>query len=185
MINFNLRSECLPVEPYCDVDDLPLPADCSGLFLAVDEGDVLDRVLAHVRQSPKACAVLAISEQPELKSVVRAMRSGASDYLSWPTSLDDLVSAIEAAGKNVRLRSKSGQKEAEPRRLFNKLSKRELEVLQAVSLGWTSKEIGTMLGISSRTVEIHRANCLNKLDASNSSEAVRVYLDATAEPQVN
>jgi two-component system response regulator FixJ len=184
-INFDLRLNSLPAEPYCDVSELPVPEDCSGLFLAVDEGDVLDRVLAHVRQPPMPCAVLAIAEQPKLKSVVRAIRSGATDYLDWSTSLHDLVLAIEAAGRNVGLRRNSGQKGAEARRLCSKPSSRERQVLHAVSLGWNSKEIGAAFGISGRTVEIYRANFLIKLNAINSVAAVRVFIDATSVSQLN
>lgn len=179
-INAKLYGNELHVEPRSSVSDLPAPGKCEGIFLAVDEADVIESLMDHLQCAPKSCAVVALSEEPQLKSVVRAMRAGVTDYISWPSPKEMILPAIEAANRVVRLRDRVDRGEARARLLVSKLTKRELEVIHAVSLGWTSKEIASSLGISYRTVEIHRCNALKKMDANNSSEAVRILQAASS-----
>jgi len=59
-----------------------------------------------------------------------------------------------------------------------KLTRREREVLAGVAAGLSNRLIGEKLAISPRTVEIHRANMLNKMGASHTSEAIRIAIEA-------
>lgn len=167
------------IEPRSCVRDLPAPSRCGGIFLVADDGDMVENLMDHLGNSRRPCAVVAMAETPELPSVVKAIKAGVLDYLSLPLKKSDLFSAITAA-KNLVESSDTGEhSEARARELVRNLTKRESEVIHAVSLGWTSREIGASLGISPRTVEIHRGNALKKLRARNSSEAVRVLHDAS------
>lgn len=158
---------------------LPRASRCGGVYLAFDEADTLDDLLRHLVDSPNSCAVIALSEEIDVSSVVKAIRAGVSDYIRWPASEARLDKAIQAAEQQVSLRSEVVNLETKAKLLVEKLSKREHEVIHGVSAGWTSRKIGSLLGISARTVEIHRGNALKKLNARNSYEAVRIFYDAS------
>jgi FixJ family two-component response regulator len=68
--------------------------------------------------------------------------------------------------------------EAEAKQLIKQLTPREREILSGVIHGLSNQQIGEALGISARTVEIHRANMIKKLGAKNSAAAVKIALDA-------
>ena len=69
-------------------------------------------------------------------------------------------------------------REARARSRLNRLTRREREVLAAVADGMSNRRIGEHLAISPRTVEIHRANMLNKIGASHTNEAIRIAIEA-------
>ena len=86
-------------------------------------------------------------------------------------SLERLEDNAEGLG-NARMR------EAVARGRIEKLTEREREVLDCVASGLSNRKIGEKLEISPRTVEIHRANMLNKLGANHTSEAIRIAIEA-------
>jgi FixJ family two-component response regulator len=177
-------SKGVSVESHSSVRELPAPRRCSGIFLVADDKDNVESVMDHLGASLLPCAVLAISDAPNIPSVVKAVKAGVTDYLSWPLSEEALLPAISAATRLVSLRNEVDRDQSRARLLVSKLTKRELEVIHAVSLGWTSREIAESLAISHRTVEIHRQHAIGKLDARNSSEAVRVLHHASNRPGV-
>jgi FixJ family two-component response regulator len=81
------------------------------------------------------------------------------------------INQTEVAG-NTKLR------EVMARSRLDRLTKREREVLDGVASGLSNRLIGEKLAISPRTVEIHRANMLNKLGANHTSEAIRIAIEA-------
>jgi FixJ family two-component response regulator len=97
--------------------------------------------------------------------VVKAVLAGALDYLEWPCDTAKIMTAIalaeSAAGSIGSLRLR----EARARSRVQKLTRREREVLEGVADGLSNRLIGEKLRISPRTVEIHRANMLNKMGA--------------------
>lgn len=117
--------------------------------------------------------VTAMGERADVR---RGMSAGADDYLTKPFSADELLAAV--IGRLYRLetmrlhRTKSAfQKEHAV--LSQQISAREREVLQLVGHGTTSKEIAERLGISIRTVEVHRSHLMKKLDAANAASLSR------------
>ena len=70
-------------------------------------------------------------------------------------------------------------REARARSRVQKLTRREREVLTGVAAGLSNRLIGEKLSISPRTVEIHRANMLNKMGANHTSEAIRIAIEAS------
>jgi len=101
--------------------------------------------------------------------VRRGMSAGADDYLPKPFSADELLSAVTGRIlRHVMINSHHGKSAFQKERvILQKITKRELEVLLMVGQGATSREIAECLGCSLKTVEVHRANLMNKLDASN------------------
>lgn len=122
--------------------------------------------------------VVLISGHGDIGLAVRAMKAGAIDFIEKPFEKADLLAAIEQArahgeGQDQVLRL------AEAARIrLNALTARERDVLDGLVNGHSNKVVAYDLGISPRTVEIHRANLMTKLNVSSLSEALRIAFAA-------
>ena len=126
--------------------------------------------------------IIVITAYGEVRAAVEALKLGAEDFIEKPFEDDALVNAVEAAIKRVRsIRERLQAKEKAERRLAS-LSPREREILSQVASGSPSKVIAHNLGISRRTVEIHRTNILRKVEASNLAELIGLVYLAGSEP---
>lgn len=104
---------------------------------------------------------------------------GALDYLEWPYQPSRIMTAIELAEGAAASIGSLRLREARARSRVQKLTRREREVMEGVADGLSNRMIGERLRISPRTVEIHRANMLNKMGASHTSEAIRIAIEAS------
>ena len=129
--------------------------------------------------------VLALSVSDAAEDVVPVIRAGALGYVTKTIETDELVVAIErvASGDSYfsprlaafALRAFSGQApDAVPADELEALTPREREVLHHLARGYPYKRIGLRLGISARTVEVHKARVLAKMGARNVPELIRV-----------
>jgi FixJ family two-component response regulator len=123
--------------------------------------------------------VIAYTERPATQRVVQAIMAGAIDYLEWPFTVEKLQDVLGSAETTATLIGSLRQREAMARQRLRRLTRREREVLAGVAGGLSNRMIGEMLAISPRTVEIHRANLLNKIGASRTSEAIRIAIEAS------
>lgn len=118
--------------------------------------------------------IVFISRYGDIPTVVRAMKNGATDFLALPADggvlRDRIATALEA---DVARRERRRQL-AELRTRTATLSPRESEVFERVSTGQANKAIAIDLGISERTVEIHRSRVMKKMMANNLAELVRM-----------
>lgn len=119
--------------------------------------------------------VIVITGHADVPLAVRAMKLGAVDLLEKPFRADDLIRAIRRA-----LEFQSGR-ESDPqigeiRARLSTLSPREHDVLQKLVQGLPNKVIAHEMGISPRTVEVHRANLMKKTSAGSLSELLRMVL---------
>lgn len=153
--------------PFCLLLDMYMPGK-SGL-------DILSDLQAQEFHAP----IFMISGQGDIATAVTAIKNGAIDFIEKPFNGKELVAQIEAAIAAMgRLRDDKNPKKL-PRFHFPgraPLTAREREVLSQLTAGASNKEIGIYLGISSRTVEYHRANLMSKLGAKNAVELVRMAL---------
>jgi two-component system response regulator FixJ len=115
----------------------------------------------------------------DVQIAVRAMKAGAVDFVEKPFDDRRLLEAIEAAlarGPSSELRRRASEHAVEQMAL---LSPRERQVLDALVRGHASKTIAHDLGISVRTVEVHRARVLDRLGLRRTAEAIRVAVLAS------
>ena len=131
-------------------------------------------VLKTLRQRGFAVPVIILTGHGDVSTAVTAMKSGATDFLEKPYKKEDLISAIETAFEAIEKgeASLSARQAAEAH--IEALTGREKDVLVGLAKGMTNKTIATDLGISARTVEIHRANLMSKLNADNLSAVLKI-----------
>ena len=127
--------------------------------------------------------VIIMTGHGDVGLAVRAMKAGAVDFIEKPFEKATLLGALEQ-GLNRLRETKTGRtlaREAAVR--LQGLTPREREVLGGLARGLPNKTIAYDLGISPRTVEIHRANLMTKLGVRSLSEALRIAFAAEAKPQ--
>ncbi|MFN3609082.1 MAG: response regulator transcription factor [Hyphomonas sp.] len=122
--------------------------------------------------------VIVLTGHGDVAVAVRAMKAGAVDFVEKPYAKQTLVDALTRAFERLEARRKEDVLADEARSLIEHLTGREKEVLHGLVDGQTNKEIAIALDISPRTVEIHRANVMEKMGASNLSTVLRIAFAA-------
>jgi RNA polymerase sigma factor (sigma-70 family) len=120
--------------------------------------------------------VIVLTGHADVPVAIRAMKQGAYDFLEKPYSDDELLNSVKSALQREREISNAESEKARAARALENLTERENEVMRLVVAGKTNKLIGAQLGISEKTVEIHRARVMEKTGASSLSELVRICL---------
>jgi two-component system response regulator FixJ len=145
-----------------------------NMRLGSDDGiHILKRIKAMFTGTP----VFMLSDAPDVDATVLAMKAGASDVISKPVDTEHFVRAVrEALRKDVHMGALQGGRRPIEVRGFAHLTPREREVLQLVTNGQSNKEAGRELGISPRTIEVHRARVMEKLGARNTADLMRIVL---------
>lgn len=118
--------------------------------------------------------VVVLTGHGDIGTAVRAMRGGAVDFLEKPFSKDRVLQALETGFMQLADHEGQRQREEWGRTEIAKLTEREREVLEGLACGYPNKTIAYDLGISSRTVEVYRANLMEKLGVTNFADALRV-----------
>lgn len=147
-------------EPECLVSDIRMP-EMSGLQLQ-DE----------LRRRGIVLPLVFVTAHGDVPLAVEAMRKGASNFLEKPFGEDALVDAIRAALATAR----NGGAVGAMGECLGKLSPRERQVLDLVVASKPNKIIADILGISIKTVELHRANMMSKLGVRSLPELMKVAL---------
>jgi two-component system response regulator FixJ len=135
-------------------------------------------VQAHLLRINPDLPVIVMTGQGDVQAAVRAMKAGAVDFIEKPYSDDALIAAIESALKGGVRKGRTGDMTAAAA-LIDTLSPRERQVLEALVAGQPNKVIAFDLGISVRTVEVHRARMMDRLGVRQFAEAVRLSVLAT------
>ncbi len=120
--------------------------------------------------------VIFITGHGDVPMAVEAMQKGAFDFVQKPFSEDDLLGRIQAAlAADRRVRDERARR-AEVAARLGRLTAREREVMELVITGKPNKVIAWELGVSQRTVEIHRARVMDKMQARSLADLVRMNL---------
>jgi two-component system, LuxR family, response regulator FixJ len=165
------------VEPFEDLRELARAWPREGIILASDEGDLVRALLTDMAEHGNWLPLVAFAPMPSTPRVVQAVLAGAIDYLEWPFDAVTIRAAIELARSSADGIGNARLREAMARSRIQKLTRRAREVLAGVADGLSNRLIGERLAISPRTVEIHRANMLNKMGANHTSEAIRIAIE--------
>ena len=122
--------------------------------------------------------VIVMTGHGDVGVAVQAMKAGAVDFIEKPFEKAILLSAIEAGFDQLEQAGRRHARAEEARGRLKVLTGREHDVLQGLVRGHPNKTIAYDLGISPRTVEIHRANLMSKLEVASLSEALRIAFAA-------
>jgi len=148
----------------CLITDLRMP-DMSGVEL-----------LEKLKETGASIPAVVITGHGDVPMAVAAMKAGAVDFIEKPFEDEALVEAIKRAASQLEENPAPVEDTAAFRARVDSLSERERQVLSAVVVGLPNKTIGYDLGISPRTVEVHRANIMSKMQARNLPELVRMSI---------
>jgi two-component system response regulator FixJ len=130
-------------------------------------------VQQHLNSIRRDLPVIVMTSQGDIQTAVRAMRAGAIDFLEKPYSDRALLSSIEMAFATGR-QSDRDDEIADASRRIAALSPREREVLEGLMDGHSNKVIAYNLGLSVRTVEVHRARMMDRLGMRQLAKALRL-----------
>ena len=122
--------------------------------------------------------IIFITGHGDVPMAVDAMQKGAVDFIQKPFRDQDLLDRIREAIKTDRERREEQQKHAEVATRLARLTKREREVFDLVVTGKPNKVIAYELGVSQRTVEIHRARVMEKMQARSLADLVKMHMTA-------
>jgi two-component system response regulator FixJ len=151
-------------KPDCIVSDIRMPG-MSGIDL-----------LHHLKTRHCAAPLILITAVADIELAVSAIKKGAFDFIEKPFDECRLLTGIHNA---VALQRQQASENAETEKLrlrFNTLSVRQRQVMELAAAGLSNKEIAYRLDISPKTVENHRAWVMERMDAKNLADLVRIAM---------
>lgn len=146
----------------CAILDFRLPG-MSGLEIA-----------AELRERGQELPIVFLSGEADIPTTVSALKLGAVDFLTKPADPERLVAVVKELLSEAQRLRESSQRHAEAERALGELTPRERDVMGGMLRGLQNKQIARVLGISHRTVEIHRARVMQKTQAANLLELSRL-----------
>ena len=162
-----------PMDPS---DRLPIRYGRPVIVMINDDENVIDRVLDSRKNQPISCVVY--SDNLKAKRVTSLMRRGVVDLLDWPFEKQEFVDAVSTAEADLSSIVEDERLGASACERVKSLSPRESEVLAGILDGRTNREIALNLGLSHRTVEVHRLHLIRRLGVKNTAEAVKMAVNS-------
>lgn len=151
-----------PDRPGCLVTDVRMPG-MSGIELQ-----------ARLNALGRTLPIIVVSGYPDVPTAVRSMKSGAIDYVQKPFDEQMMLERIQMSLEKDAQTRRDTAVRAHAAACFQRLSPREREVMDLVIRGRTNKEIARALDISPKTVEMHRAHVMEKMEAESLAELVKI-----------
>jgi two-component system response regulator FixJ len=176
-----LRAEAFPsAGDFLNAYD-PLRPGCIVLDVRAPDGPGME-LQEHLRSQPDAPPILMLTDRCDVATAVRAMGNGAFDFIQRPVKGLLLLERIRAALALDGERRADRAQHAHLKVRLDRLSKREREVLEIVVAGHSNKVVAERLGISTKTIEVHRAHAMKKMEARNLAGLVKmaVALEVTS-----
>lgn len=175
-----LRSNGMQTVTYADVDSFlngyqEHEVECVLLDYQMPNRTGLD-LQRQLAQRERQLPVVMITGHGSTTTAVEAMKLGAVDFIEKPFQSEALMRSVEGALAKGRLAQKERAVASETQRRLSRLTPREREVLDHVVDGHSSKEIATMLGLSKKTVDLHRSHVMSKLEADSIVELMTMVL---------
>lgn len=177
-LDFLLRTAGFAVEKWPDGESFLKGADraalaCVLLDVRMPGMNGLD-VQAEMATNGFNLPVIVLTGHGDIATAVKAMQGGAVDFLEKPCERERLLQTLEIGFNRLSDRAKMRKREDWAKTQVASLTQREQEVLEGLACGYPNKTIAYDLGISSRTVEVYRANAMEKLGVTNFADALRI-----------
>lgn len=153
-------------EPACVLIDIRMPG-MGGLELQ-----------SEMRRLGYNFPVIVLSGHGDIAMAVKAMQAGAIDFLEKPADRQHVLDAVRAAFESRAEDEERRDREEWAQSQLGHLTEREREVLDGLACGYPNKTIAYDLGISARTVEVYRANAMEKLEVASFADALRIAFAA-------
>lgn len=181
-VSFMLRTSGYVVKTYrSGIEFLGAARDaatgCILLDVRMPEMDGLE-VQQTLKDKGVLMPVIVMTGHGDVGLAVQAMKAGAVDFIEKPFEKGVLISALEEGFDRIDQAGRRHARAEEAKVRLEALTPREHDVLQGLVRGHPNKTIAYDLGISPRTVEIHRANLMGKLQVPSLSEALRIAFAA-------
>ena len=157
-----LASDCRSQNPACLVLDVRLP-DLNGLDLQNE-----------LNKEKAILPIVFITGHGNVPMSVKAMKSGAVDFLSKPVHDADLLRAVEQGLARAAYEGSQRDETDSIRARIDTLTPREKEVMTLVVKGWLNKQIAFELGTVEKTIKVHRARVMDKMNVNSLAELVRL-----------
>lgn len=152
-----------PDKPACMLLDIKMPG-ISGLQLQ-----------ALLKSQGVAIPIVMLTGHGDVPAAVQAMKNGAIDFVEKPPDVKVLLGAIQSAAERLSNKPLVRIPQKEVKRRLARLTSREREVLDHLVQGKINKQIAEDLGISQRTVEVHRARIREKMEARGLADLIRLF----------
>lgn len=172
---FASQRRAIPLE---DVGELGAAWPEYAWFFVHDDPELLAELQRTFAERQCYHPIVVYSESLVPSRIVSAIYGGAVNYVVWPSDIATIERSNDKVSDMARRRCEYAATRLLAQSRVASLSAREAEIIREVRKGLTNKEIAHTLGISPRTVEIHRANALIKLCARNSADATRILIQA-------
>ena len=181
-VGFMLKTSGFQVQTYESGADLlrnssQLEQGCILLDIRMPGMDGLE-VQQALQEKGVGLPVIIMTGHGDVGLAVKAMKAGAVDFIEKPFEKDALFSSLSEGFHRLSQKEVTGERRKDAEVKLQALTAREREVLEGLAQGLPNKTIAYDLGISPRTVEIHRANVMSKLGVRSLSEALRIAFAA-------
>ncbi len=175
-----IESVGVPVESFSSADDFlaqyqPGRAGCLVLDVRMPGMSGLE-LLEHLAERSIHIPAVMITGHGDVPMAVRAMKSGAIDFIEKPFNDEALLDAIRRALAYEEQHRSFHSEHVQITERLSHLTPREHEVMEMVTAGRSNKEIANALGVSAKTIEAHRARVMEKMQAGSLAELVRMAL---------
>ncbi len=177
-VQWLLESTPYTIESYASaqefLDDYDQRPGC--MLLDVRMPEISGLALQQIMQERDIrLPVIVLTGHGDVPMAVTAMKNGALDFLEKPFDDDVLLKLVDRAMQEAEQRFSQQNEERELRELYDTLSRREREVMDLVVTGNSNREIAETLGISPKTVEVHRARVMRKMQAESLAQLVQIH----------
>ena len=184
-VGFMLKTSGHHVESYESGADLlkegsHLDDGCILLDIRMPGMDGLE-VQQALQERGVSLPVIIMTGHGDVALAVRAMKAGAVDFIEKPFDKDVLLGSLAEGYHRLSQKEATHDRARDANVRLQALTARERDVLDGLAQGFPNKTIAYDLGISPRTVEIHRANLMNKLGVRSLSEALRIAFAASGQ----
>jgi len=184
-VGFMLKTSGHRVESYESGADLlkssaSLSEGCILLDIRMPGMDGLE-VQQALQDKGIGLPVIIMTGHGDVSLAVKAMKAGAVDFIEKPFEKQALLASLDEGFERLSRKEATGERQRDAELRLQGLTARERDVLDGLAQGLPNKTIGYDLGISPRTVEIHRANLMSKLGVRSLSEALRIAFAASGE----